>query len=120
MVDIVWFFYFMVENNCLYGKEDEQMKLTKEEKQLEIKKLVGNYCRYFRKHKLCLTLEEFSDLYGINYKSLSGFENGRSSNYFYIVLFIKACKKPDLQLGFVQGMNKAIDSYNFFVESEEI
>lgn len=89
-----------------------------EQKQQELKTIIGNYCRYYRSKKVCITLAEMSEKTGVKLKTLSNFENGRSSNVYFIITYMKICERPDLQLGFIQGLNKTIDSYNFFIESE--
>lgn len=63
------------------------MKRVKKTK-TEIQKIIGNECRNFRYNSMRLNLVELSEKTQIPFKTLSNFENGRSSNVhlFYIYL----------------------------------
>lgn len=54
----------------------------------DVQKIVGEQCREFRVSYMGYSLEKMSDRTGINLKTLSNFENGRSSNLhlFYVYL----------------------------------
>lgn len=43
-------------------------------------KYVGEYCRCYRSITLNITLKRMAELTGINIKTISAFENGRSTN----------------------------------------
>lgn len=50
--------------------------------------LIGACCRDQRKNVLKLTLEQFQEKTGINFKTISNFENGRSGNVYYMFYYI--------------------------------
>lgn len=82
------------------------MKQKKTERQIMIENELSNYCKNFRTKKAKLTLKQIHEKTGVNIKTLSGFENGRSSNLFMLNHYIVAYNfDKGLQLGFVQGMN---------------
>lgn len=56
---------------------------------MTINKRVGNVCRVFRKQVLHLTLEEFCD--DISIKTISSFENGKSTNINHLDLYFNKC-----------------------------
>ena len=86
------------------------MKQKKTERQIMIENELSNYCKNFRTEKAKLTLKQISEKTGVNIKTLSGFENGRSSNTFMIYHYYVAYDfDKGLQLGFIQGMNKIIE-----------
>ena len=87
------------------------MKQKKTERQIMIENEVSTYCKNFRTEKAKLTLREIHEKTGVNIKTLSGFENGRSSNLFMITHYIVAYDfDKGLQLGFIQGMSKVLGS----------
>ena len=47
---------------------------------MEYMKYVGEYCRCYRSITLNMTLKRMAELTGINIKTISAFENGRSTN----------------------------------------
>jgi cytoskeletal protein RodZ len=53
---------------------------SNEVKQMEYMKYVGEYCRCYRAITLNMTLKRMSELTDINMKTISAFENGRSTN----------------------------------------
>lgn len=78
------------------------------ETKLAIKFDVGAYCRSYRQQN-GYTLQQFSELYGVNPKTVSGFENGRSSSMFYIFMYMKLTNENGSQLGFLQGVNDLVE-----------
>lgn len=85
------------------------MRQSKTERQIMIENEVSTYCKNFRTKKAKLTLRQIHEKTGVNIKTLSGFENGRSSNLFMINHYIVAYDfDKGLQLGFIQGMNKVL------------
>ena len=85
------------------------MKQKKTERKIIIENEVYAYCKNFRTKKAKLTLRQIHEITGVNIKTLSGFENGRSSNLFMINHYIVAYDfDKGLQLGFIQGMNKVL------------
>lgn len=77
--------------------------------QLSIKKDIGNYCKSYRVNELGLTLVEFSDKVNAKFKSVSSFENGRSSSMFYLFMYMTLIQDSGARLGFLQGINGLID-----------
>lgn len=72
-------------------------------------KNVQNFCREFRTEYLKITLMEIQDKYGIPYKALNAFENGRSSNINHLNTYYLLCKnRKDRQI-FIDGFDKAMD-----------
>lgn len=77
------------------------------ETQLAIKFDIGSYCRAYRQQN-GFTLQQFADRYGANPKTVSGFENGRSSSMYYIFMYMKLTDDTGSQLGFLQGINDLV------------
>ena len=85
------------------------MKQKKTERQIMIENEVSTYCKDFRTKKANLTLRQIHEKTGVNIKTLSGFENGRSSNLFMINHYILAYDfDKGIQSEFIQGMNKVL------------
>ena len=82
------------------------MRQKTNKRQIMLEKELSEYCKKFRIEKAELTLKQIHEKTGVNIKTLSGFENGRSSNLFMLNHYIVAYNfDKGLQLGFVQGMN---------------
>ena len=85
------------------------MRQSKTERQIMIENEVSTYCKNFRTKKAKITLRQIHEITGVNIKTLSGFENGRSSNLFMINHYILAYGfDTDIQLEFIKGMNKVL------------
>ena len=54
---------------------------------------IGSYCKEFRLQILRLTLRELCEISGTNIKTLSAFENGRSTNLAHVITYIEAGTK---------------------------
>lgn len=54
--------------------------------------LIGNVCREHRQENLKYTLKELSSLSGVNIKTLSAFENGRSTNINILLIYVRYTK----------------------------
>lgn len=54
---------------------------------------IGAYCKEFRTQILRLTLRELCEVSGTNIKTLSAFENGRSTNLAHVITYIEAGTK---------------------------
>ncbi len=52
-------------------------------------KEIARYCKEFRLEILSLTLRELCELSGTNLKTLSAFENGRSSNLGHVITYVE-------------------------------
>lgn len=63
------------------------MKRVKKSKE-EIQKIIGNECRNFRYNSMKINLVELSEKVNIPFKTLSTFENGRSSNVHLFYLYL--------------------------------
>ena len=85
------------------------MKQKKTERQIMIENDVSNFCKNFRTKKAKLTLRQIHEKTGVNIKTLSGFENGRSSNMFMLNHYYVAYDfDKGVQSSFIQGMNEII------------
>lgn len=76
---------------------------------MNTKKIIGNYCRKFR-ISLDLTLNDISEISEIKVKTISAFENGRSSNMNILFhVYWNLCKgDPVIQHEFVNGLFKEL------------
>ena len=54
---------------------------------------IAAYCKEFRKQILRLTLRELCESSGTNIKTLSAFENGRSTNLVHVITYIEVGTK---------------------------
>lgn len=52
---------------------------------------VGAYCKDFRLNILKLTLTEFSNLTGLNFKNVSAFERGKANSIEYLYHYYNMC-----------------------------
>lgn len=50
-------------------------------------KLIGMYCKKYRTNELKLSLKEFCEKTGGNYKNVSAFERGLANNIQYLDLY---------------------------------
>ena len=72
-------------------------------------KHVQEFCRYFRTEYIKITLMDIQDKYGIPYKALSAFENGRSTNINHLNTYYLLCKTQADRNEFIKGFDKAMD-----------
>lgn len=77
----------------------------------EVARLVGAYCRGFRKATLQRSLSEIAG--NTNYKTLSGFENGRSKNLFHIFNYLEWCATAELRTYFLRGLCEILEEVTF-------
>lgn len=54
---------------------------------MEYMKFVGEYCKVYRAITLNITLKRMSELTDINMKTISAFENGRSTNMEHFIQY---------------------------------
>lgn len=66
-------------------------------------KKVGQYCREFRINELKLSLKEFSEITGLNYKNVNAFEYGRANNIQYLFYYYRLCN-DSLKYKFANGL----------------
>lgn len=71
---------------------------------------VQNFCREFRTEYLKITLMEIQQKYGIQYKALSAFENGRSTNIKHLNTYYLLCKTKADRNAFITGFDQAMDA----------
>ena len=80
---------------------------------------IQNFCKTFRSRTLNKTLREFEIEHGINIKTLSAFENGRSNNINHLSIYLKACENDTQVNIFMKGLNIALlDNANLKYEVE--
>lgn len=65
---------------------------------------INRFCKQFREEILKITLQEMENKTGINLKTLSAFEHGRSTNINHLNSYYKICDEDQ----------KIIFEYNFF------
>lgn len=75
-------------------------------------KNVTNFCRKFRIEVLKLTLQEVENISFTPVKTLSAFENGRSTNINHLNLYYLLCRNEEQRSLFIQGFIKAMDKGN--------
>ena len=68
-----------------------------------------NFCREFRTETLRLTLQDVEDISLTPVKTLSAFENGRSTNINHLNLYYLLCKTKEQRALFIDGFDKAMD-----------
>ena len=72
-------------------------------------KHLTEFCKDFRINYLKITLQEVQNKYGIPFKALSAFENGRSTNVNHLNTYYLLCKTKEDRKVFVDGFDKAMD-----------
>lgn len=72
-------------------------------------KHVQAFCKEFRSEYLGITLKEIQDIYGIPFKALSAFENGRSTNINHLNTYYLLCKTQADRNEFIKGFDLAMD-----------
>lgn len=71
---------------------------------------IQKFCREFRINELDLTLDQMGTLTGVNLKTISAFENGRSNNSNHIYLYSESCITPEQLTAFKNGLSKAVNT----------
>ena len=74
---------------------------------MEYMKFVGEYCKVYRAITLNMTLKRMSELTDINMKTISAFENGRSTNMDHFIEYSKLGDDIQRQQ-FLDGFNKML------------
>lgn len=69
---------------------------------------IYKFCKKFRENTLQITLQEMEQITGVNFKTISAFENGRSTNINHINLYIDSCTNSDHDEIFLAGVKQAI------------
>lgn len=69
---------------------------------------LGQYCRYFRREVLKMTLQEVQG--DLSLKGISHFEHGRSTNLVHISRYLKACNVESQKREFMDNIEKLLDS----------
>lgn len=68
-----------------------------------------NFCREFRTEVLRLTLQDVENISFTPVKTLSAFENGRSTNIQHLNLYYLLCKNKKQRAEFIKGFDRAMD-----------
>ena len=71
-----------------------------------------SFCKKFRKEILNLTLQEMEYKTGVPLKTISSFENGRSTNIKHLNLYYKLCDSKQKREQFIQGFDSAMGKDN--------
>lgn len=69
--------------------------------------IIGAYCRSYRVNVLKLTLKDLEG--NDNIKTLSSFENGRSTNMNHLLKYVNRCFTKTQKLSFLQGLIEALE-----------
>lgn len=69
---------------------------------------IGSYCRNFRMEILNMTLKEVAGTENI--KTLSGFENARSTNVRHLEKYVDACPDLETKKFFMVGLIEILES----------
>lgn len=72
-------------------------------------KHLTNFCRDFRTEVLKLTLQDVENVAFTPVKTLSAFENGRSTNINHLNLYYLLCKTQEQRTLFIRGFDQAMD-----------
>lgn len=75
-------------------------------------KYLISFCKDFRMKVLKLTLQEVQDLTNIPLKTISSFENGKSTNINHLNIYYSLCKTKEQREQFIQGFDNAMDKDN--------
>ena len=71
---------------------------------LEIQK----FCGTFRKRTLRKTLRDIELEQGVNIKTISAFENGRSNNIEHLAIYVKACDNQVQRIYFTESIQSIL------------
>ena len=72
-------------------------------------KHLTSFCREFRTEVLKLTLQDVENIAFTPTKTLSAFENGRSTNINHLITYYLLCNTKEQRSLFIQGFNKSMD-----------
>lgn len=75
---------------------------------MEIQKI----CKLFREEVLKKTLLQLSEESGINLKTISAFENGRSNNINHLKIYANACRTELEFIFFIKNISEALGGRN--------
>ena len=70
--------------------------------------IIGNYCKTFRTDVLKMTLQQFESKTGIKVKTISSFENGKSTNVLHILKYLDLCPTNETRIQYLKGLNKIL------------
>lgn len=70
--------------------------------------IIGGYCRTFRTEILKLTLHQFETISGVKVKTISSFENGKSTNVLHILKYLDLCPNNETRIRYLKGLNKIL------------
>ena len=69
---------------------------------------IHEYCKQFREVELQKTLQELQAKTGVKLKTISAFENGRSTNINHINIYTVSCETQEQKELFLKGLINAI------------
>lgn len=70
--------------------------------------VIQSYCKAFRENTLKLTLKEVSEISGTDLKTISAFENLRSSNIMHLQVYLKSCVNDEQRTEFATGIGNIL------------
>lgn len=70
--------------------------------------IIGNYCKTFRTEILKMTLQQFEEVTGVKVKTISAFENGKSTNILHILKYLDLCPSNDTRIKYLKGLNNIL------------
>ena len=71
-----------------------------------------SFCKKFRKEILNLTLQEMEYKTGVPLKTISSFENGRSTNINHLSIYYSLCETKEQRKQFLDGFDNAMKKGN--------
>lgn len=70
---------------------------------------IQKFCKSFRRSTLHMTLKEVSEVTGINFRTISSFENGNSNNINHLYTYVVSCETPEQLAIFNKGIIEALN-----------
>lgn len=67
-------------------------------------KRIGKYCQQFRTEVLKITQSELADHFGVTSRSVSMFENGKSTNVNFIYFYWQCCPTDEIKAVFLANL----------------
>lgn len=69
------------------------------------------FTKKFRTKTLKMSLREMASLTGVNFTTISAFENGKSTNYLILLDYYKVCKTQEQREIFLRELTQEIRQY---------
>lgn len=70
---------------------------------------IQKFCKKFRRSTLHMTLKQVSEVTGVNFRTISSFENGNSNNINHLFMYVVSCETPEQLATFNQGIIEALN-----------